>query len=430
MRAFNVPVMEMDGFEADDVLGTLCRQADERGVNTMVWTGDSDLLQLVSPNVSVLLNRPRGRPALYDLEAVRKRYEGLGPEAVADIKALQGDTSDNIKGVPGIGIKTAIKLLTEFGDIDGIYQHLDEVRPPRAKKSLTENREVAELARFLTTIKRDVDDISLDMDEARFGEFDRSAVDSLLDELGFNSIRRRIPAPAGQAAQGALELESRAPTGDYKIVDTPEKLAELLKAIDTPDGFSFDTETTDQDPMKARLVGLSFSVEPGAAWYVPVGHAEGAQVPMEETLDALRPALSNPDIPKAAHNANYDIMVLENHGVKVEGLAFDTMLAAALMGRQQSQLGLKRMTLDSYGVEMTDIFQTDRARAQSDNDGGGGDSEGGGLRIRRRRFHGTTAARPVRRDSGLGLGRHHASVRVAAGSGSGPNAARRRCGGR
>ena len=355
MRAFNVPVMEMDGFEADDVLGTLCRQADERGVNTMVWTGDSDLLQLVSPNVSVLLNRPRGRPALYDLEAVRKRYEGLGPEAVADIKALQGDTSDNIKGVPGIGIKTAIKLLTEFRDIDGIYQHLDEVRPPRAKKSLTENREVAELARFLTTIKRDVDDISLDMDEARFGEFDRSAVDSLLDELGFNSIRRRIPAPAGQAAQGALELESRAPTGDYKIVDTPEKLAELLKAIGTPDGFSFDTETTDQDPMKARLVGLSFSVEPSSGWYVPVGHAEGEQLPMEETLDALRPALSNPDVPKTAHNANYDIMVLENHGVKVEGLAFDTMLAAALMGRQQSQLGLKRMTLDSYGVEMTDI---------------------------------------------------------------------------
>ena len=214
MRAFNVPVMEMDGFEADDVLGTLCRQADERSVNTIVWTGDSDLLQLVSPNVSVLLNRPRGRPALYDMEAVRKRYDGLGPEAVADIKALQGDSSDNIKGVPGIGIKTAIKLLTEFGDIDGIYENLDEVRPPRAKKSLTENREVAELARFLTTIKRDMD-IELDMDAARFGEFDRSAVDSLLDELGFNSIRRRIPAPTGQAAQGALDLESRAPTGDY-----------------------------------------------------------------------------------------------------------------------------------------------------------------------------------------------------------------------
>lgn len=356
MRAFNVPVMEMDGFEADDVLGTLCRQAEEQSVNTIVLTGDSDILQLVSPNVSVLLNRPRGGPMLYDVDAVRKRYDGLGPESVAEIKALQGDTSDNIKGVPGIGIKTAIKLLTEFGDIDGIYDHLDEVRPPRAKKSLTENREVAELARFLTTIKRDMD-IELDMDAARFGDFDRSEVDSLLDELGFNNIRRRIPAPAGQAAQGALELESRAPTGDYTIIDTPEKLAELVSAIDTPDGFSFDTETTDQDPMKARLVGLSFSVEPGAAWYVPVGHAEGAQPPMAEALDALRPALSNPDVPKAAHNANYDIMVLENHGVKVEGLAFDTMLAPALMGRQQSQLGLKRMTLDAYGVEMTEITE-------------------------------------------------------------------------
>ena len=352
MRAFNVPVMEMDGFEADDVLGTLCRQAEEQDVNAIVLTGDSDILQLVSPNVSVLLNRPRGGPMLYDVDAVRKRYDGLGPESVAEIKALQGDSSDNIKGVPGIGIKTAIKLLTEFGDIDGIYEHLDEVRPPRAKKSLTENREVAELARFLTTIKRDMD-IELDMDAARFGDYDRATIDSLLDELGFNNIRNRIPASESDGAQGALDLESRAPEGDYTIVDAPEKLAELVKAIDTPDGFSFDTETTDQDPMKARLVGLSFSVEPRAGWYVPVGHGEGAQLPMDDVLGALGPILSNPDVPKTAHNANYDMMVLENHGVKVEGLAFDTMLAAALAGRRQ--VGLKRLVLDSYGVEMTDI---------------------------------------------------------------------------
>ena len=171
MGAFRVPIFELAGFEADDVLGSLCHQAESQEMRTMVLTGDSDLLQLVSPHVSVLLNRPAGGPKLYDMETVRERYDGLGPESVAEIKALVGDTSDNIPGVPGVGIKTAIKLLTEFGSIDGIYENIDEVRPPRAKNSLVENREVAKQARFLTTIERNTD-VELDLEQAVFGDFD------------------------------------------------------------------------------------------------------------------------------------------------------------------------------------------------------------------------------------------------------------------
>ena len=354
MTAFRVPIYEQAGIEADDVLGTLCRQADEQGVDTVVLTGDTDTLQLVSSQVSVLLSHAVGSQTLYDVDAVRERYGGLGPESVADIKALEGDSSDNIPGVPGIGRKTAIKLLTEYGSIPGIYEHIDEVKPPRAKKNLAEYRETAFEAQFLTTIKRDAD-VTLDLDRCIFGDFARPDVLEVLTKLEFYSMVSRIPASydRGDSEQATFDLGADQPPVDYAIVDTEEALESLVSAIATPAGFSFDTETTSQNPMAARLVGLSFAVEPHAGWYVPVGHAEGEQLPLDVVLDALGPVFADPGVPKTAHNANYDMMVLENHGVKVEGLAFDTMLAAHAAGHRS--VGLKNLALDFFGEEMTPI---------------------------------------------------------------------------
>ena len=353
MRTFRVPVYENAGFEADDVIGTLCRQAEEEQVDTIVLTGDTDTLQLVSPTVSVLLSHAVGKRTLYDVDAVRERYEGLGPETVADIKALEGDSSDNIPGVPGIGRKTAIKLLLAYGTISGIYDHLDEVRPPRAKKSLTENRDRAFEARFLTTIRRDAG-VTLDLDECLFGDFERSEVVNLLTRLEFFSMIPRLPASNRESndRQATFDLEPP-PSVEYEVVDTKEKLKALVAAMGAPGGFSFDTETTSADPMSANLVGLSFSVEPRQGWYVPVGHSQGPQLPIDYVLSELGPILTDPDVPKTAHNANYDMMVLQNHGVTVEGLAFDTMLAAHAAGR--SSVGLKNLALEMFGEEMTPI---------------------------------------------------------------------------
>ena len=354
MTAFGVPIYEQAGIEADDVLGTLSTQADEQDVDTIILTGDTDTLQLVSSRVSVLLSHAVGNRTLYDEEAVRERYDGLGPESVAEIKALEGDSSDNIPGVPGVGRKTAIKLLTEFGSISGIYDHIEEVKPPRAKKNLAEYRETAFEAQFLTTIKRDAD-ISLDLDKCVFSDFERQDVLDVLTRLEFYSMIPRIPASGegGDGQQASFDLGVEKSPVDYAIVDTEEALESLVSAIATPEGFSFDTETTSQSPMLARLVGLSFSVEPHSGWYVPVGHAEGAQLPFEVVLDVLGPVFADPGVPKTAHNANYDMMVLENYGVKVEGLAFDTMLAAHAAGH--SQVGLKNLALEFFREEMTPI---------------------------------------------------------------------------
>ena len=192
MEAFNVPVFEMAGFEADDILGTLGAQAEGEHLDTLILTGDSDILQLVSPSVRVLLDSGRQRANAYDIAGVQERYEGLGPEYVAEIKALEGDKSDNIPGVPRVGRKTAIKLLSEYGSIEGIYEHIDEVKPPGIQKSMRENEELALHCKMLTTIRRDVP-VELDTNAARFGGFERSEVLALMRELEFFSMVNRIP---------------------------------------------------------------------------------------------------------------------------------------------------------------------------------------------------------------------------------------------
>ena len=253
-----------------------------------------------------------------------------------------------------MGRKTAIKLLLDYGSIQGIYDHLDEVKPPSVKKSLTENRDVAFEAQFLTTIKLDAD-IALDLDQCMFGDYTRSEVIDQLNTLEFRSMIDRIPSPGGaDSAQAAFDLDDDTPPTNYITVDTDDKLDTLIQAIDTPDGFSFDTETTSKDPMLARLVGLSFSTEP-YSWMVCPCRTRRRKAACDglRVLDRLGPIFTNPNVPKTAHNANYDMMTLQNHGIKVEGLAFDTMLAAHVTG--EPQVGLKDLTLKFFGHTMTPI---------------------------------------------------------------------------
>ena len=361
MSTFKVPIFELKGFEADDLIGTISKQAEELGINTLILTGDSDTLQLVTNKVRVLMSSSVQNRSLYDIQAVRERFGGLGPEFVAEIKALQGDSSDNIPGVPRIGVKTAIKLLTDYGSLEGIYDNLETVKPPGAKKALEENRDLAFRSKILTTIVKEAP-IKLDLDSASFGDYNREEVIDFLRELEFLSVIPRLPGTLPPDSDTSVDLGPgqmslfQQPTTEatkFELATTNENLQRLITEINSVSGFSFDTETTSTDQITCQLVGISFSTGHGTNWYLPIGHNESGQLPKETVLNSLRPVFEDPNIPVRAHNANFDVTVMEQAGVKVKGLQFDTMIAAHVGGRRN--IGLKELALECFGVEMTPI---------------------------------------------------------------------------
>ncbi len=354
MATFGVPVFELDGWEADDVIGTLTRQAEEAGVDSVILTGDRDTFQLISPRIRVDLASGIQDRRVYDEAELAERYSNLTAAQQPDFKALVGDSSDNIPGVPKVGEKRAATLLGDYGSLEGIYENLEGVKPPSVKAALAENRERAFENRRLMTIDRQVP-VALDLEQCRFWQYDRRDVVALVAELEFRTVVDRIPSPDGpDAGQPGADLFPQTET-DYTVVRTEDQLDSMIAAIEETGNFAFDTETTSLDAMQAQLVGLSFATAPGRAWYVPVGHREGEQLSLEGVLASVRPLFESTEIAKCAHNANYDMTVLTNHGVRFANVDFDTMIAAHLLGRSYNQLGLKDLSLNELGHEMTNI---------------------------------------------------------------------------
>ncbi|MHB9032484.1 MAG: DNA polymerase I [Anaerolineae bacterium] len=365
-KALNIPVYIKDGFEADDLLGTLAKQAEAADLNTIIVTGDTDTFQLVSPMVQVLM--PQGRSSdsiLYDEEKIRERY-GLEPSQLVDFKALKGDPSDNIPGVAGIGEKTASKLLTDYGSIDGIYEHLDEIKPERTRQALEKGSKNAIEGKKLVTIERHVPDITLDKNN-KWGDYDRQAVLSLLREFGFTSLVGRIPGGKAETPlQGELfstservsQTQKDAP-GSYHIIDTEEALQDLVTKLSKAKLLALDTETNSTNAMQAKLVGISVAYQEGEAFYLPIYHHTFPDtqklLPLEVVQKHLGPVLADAKLPKALHNADFDLIVLTQHKLPVAGLAFDTMIAAWLLEPEGRGLGLKNQAFTRLGIEMTQI---------------------------------------------------------------------------
>ncbi len=367
---FNIPRIERDNYEADDVLGSLARwAAKEKGLGVKIITGDKDLLQLVTDQVVVNLSGSKLSEAKdYFPEDVKKKL-GVMPDKVVDFKAMIGDTSDNIPGVKGVGQKTAVKLLDEFGSLEGIYSHIDEISG-RAKTALEEHKDEAFLSQTLSRIVTDLD-VELDLEQARIDRFNPKAVEDLFRVLEFRTLTRELNSlvkkmnplmPQGEQmdlfTSGEEEAEEAitAPGAiATTIVDTPEKLAAMVEKINQAELIAFDTETTDTDVMRAKLVGISLAVEPDHGYYIPVGHAQGKQLPLKEVMDAIRPPFTNPKIGKAGHNLKYDYLMLKRNGLEVSPLTFDTMIAEWLVNPASRNLGLKNLAWVRLGYEMTHI---------------------------------------------------------------------------
>ena len=356
--AFNIPKFEIPGWEADDVLGTLARQASERGVETYIATLDSDIVQLIRPNVFVYMYRPYQRDTVvYDAEGVMERY-GVPPEAMADLKGLKGDTSDNIAGVPGIGEKTAIRLVDEFGSVAGLYERLEQVTPEKLRENLRVHRTEAEASREMATIDVDAQ-VELELDACRVHEFDRGRVLELFRDLEFRSLLARLPDYEGMAPPSP-EVAAGQPQSPDTVCHTVlnredlDALAELLRDVGA---FAFDTETTEALASLAVLVGLSVSPRRGEAYYLPLGHGgmfEAPQLALKDVVAALGPVFGDASIAKTGHNAKFDMYMLERYGMPVRGVQFDTMIAAYLLG--ETALGLKTLALERLNHEMTPLL--------------------------------------------------------------------------
>ena len=373
--AFNIPRLEMEGYEADDVLGTIAKQAAAQGIGVKIITGDRDLLQLVGDHIIVSLPQKGklGESEDYITDDQVQAYFGVPPRLVVDYKALVGDTSDNIPGVKGIGEKTAQALYQTFQSLDDIYNHLDQV-PPKVRSKLEENRQNAYLSRDLATIRTDLD-IHLDLEQARPANFDPTSVENLFRELEFRSL---IPRAAGLAGKSApqtsrpvtakpgqqLSFFESAPAYaapvqhtdiGTRIIDTAEKLSDLAAGLEKAEVIAFDTETTSTEEMQAEIVGISLATSPEFGYYIPVGHISGPNLALETVIPALKGPLSAPKIAKVGHNVKYDALVLMRHGLPVSPLSFDTMLAEWLIDPGSRNLGLKNLAFARLGLEMTHI---------------------------------------------------------------------------
>jgi len=322
VRAYHMPVIELEGYEADDIIATLATRWAKDGVEVVIVSGDKDLMQLVSQHITMLDTMKGER---IGIEQVRSKF-GVEPARVIDVQGLMGDATDDIPGIPGIGEKTAIKLICEWHDLENLLAHAAEI-PGKLGQKIRENAELARVSKALATLRCDVP-IEVELDELVRREPDKERLKALFREFEFRRLLAEMDSPWDAPA------EDPAPRGEYEIVRTTQQLEHVLRAIRAAKTFCFDTETTSLDPLAAELVGVSLAVEEGKAWYIPVGHRSddaAPQLPREEVLTALRSLLEDQSLLLIGQNTKYDMMVLAKYDLWPRNLAGDTMLASYLL---------------------------------------------------------------------------------------------------
>lgn len=360
-RAFNVACLEVEGYEADDIIATLARRAAEAGGSCTVISSDKDLMQLVRPGVDMF--DPMKNRSIGPGEVVEKF--GVPPERVVDVQSLAGDSTDNVPGAPGIGLKTAALLIQEYGDLDTLLARAGEIKQPKRRETLTENAELIRISRQLVSLKDDAP-VPVTLDDLAITPPDPEKLLKFLTEMEFRSITRRVAerlkvavpaiaaiAPPDDKPQAQEEEAKPFDHAGYAAIRDPETLQQWIARIREAGHVAVDTETTSLDEMRADLVGISLCVEAGEAAYIPLGHRQGGgdlfgsnapvegQLDLDETLAALKPVLEDPAILKIGQNMKYDWKIFARHGIRIAPID-DTMLMSYAM---QAGLNLHGMDI-------------------------------------------------------------------------------------
>lgn len=347
LRAYRIPILEVSGYEADDVIGTIATQAGSNGMQTFMLTPDKDYGQLVRENVFMFRPRHGGGYETLDTEGIKEKYGISSPAQVIDLLGLMGDSADNIPGCPGVGEKTAVKLINEFGSIEQLLERTEELKGA-LKKKVEENKDKIVFSKFLATIKTDVP-IDLNIDDLKVVDPDEAELTKIFNELEFKAFADKVLnkskikpkkiesqpdlfsffQPEGEeSSKNAIYLDIKSTPHDYQLVENEDEMQNICSLFLTKQILSLDTETTSTNAIDAELVGLSFSIEEKKAFYVPVpDNREEA----ERIVNIFKPLYEHPQIVKVGQNIKYDIEVLARYGVEVKGELFDTMIAHYLI---------------------------------------------------------------------------------------------------
>ena len=344
VSAYNIPIFEKQGYEADDVLATIAKKAAGKGMEVYIVTGDKDALQLVDDSIKVSSTHKEG--LVYDKEAIKARFSGLGPESIVDLMALSGDASDNIPGVRGIGEKTAIDLIKEFQDIDNLYKNLGKIKSEARRRMLEEGEENARMSKELARVDVSVP-LEVDVDSMRVGQqYDNRKLEEIFRELEFKALAKEI-------ASSDSEIRAKA---RYETIRDKKGFDDFIKRLKKEKAFVLDFETTSENPFEARPVGVSFCWKKGEAYYVALDSGDGqGGVEVKYAFKALKPIMEDGTVKKIGQNIKYEKLILSGWGINLEGIGFDTMVASYLLNPSKLNHNLDDLAFEYLNHKMISI---------------------------------------------------------------------------
>jgi DNA polymerase-1 len=354
LTAMNIPILRIDGFEADDIIGTLAEHASKDGIDTYICSKDKDMLQLLGKHVFAYDIKTNKRTDAKTMKA----QMGVGPEQFIDVLALQGDTADNVPGVADVGPKTALDWISRYGSLENLYKHADQIKGKRGE-NLRKSKDIAFLSRELVTINRSAP-VKVDYESFAVSQPDSKKIAELFTDLGFSRLLTQLGLSAAEKTEDILPAEAKtsdkAVKKNYQLIDTLDKFAKFVKELKGQKNFALDTETTSLDAMRADLVGMSFSWQHGKAYYLPVKAPLGQKhLQISDVRDKLKGILADENVKKVGQNIKYDLNILRNAGLAVKGICFDTMVASYCLDAERRGHSLDVMAEDFLGYDTIPI---------------------------------------------------------------------------